>query len=1064
MPETLVVNFFAGPGAGKTTYAWEVAAELKKRNIVTEYVPEYAKELVWDDRRDMLDGSYAKQRLVLEEQARRVDRLIGKVDVVVTDSPVLLQPAYCKENQAEFEQQALEIFSSRNNFNLFINRGSHYEQAGRIHTLDESRRVDGEVKEILNRHNVYYGTYSHNTIDTVVENIQKTLNRLNNEKERGDSMPKYDKAAYAEEMKARTAELTDKLQTGMGELYNSDKYKGYLKAMSQFHNYSSKNIMLIHQQMPDASRIASYTLWKEKFDRQVKKGETGLYIYAPMKPKAPETVLMEKLDPATGTPLFDKDGKPIMEEMSSVSSLRVNFILVPVFDVSQTYGDPLPELVENITGNVAHYEAFIDALREVSPLPIAYEPMDADQDGYCEFGVKIGIREGMSETQTVCAVVHEVVHDKLHDKSKLPENVAPKKARIKEIEAESIAYVVCQHYGIETSPNSFGYLAEHGSQAELKASIDTIRREASTLITAIDERFTAICQERGIDLTAKAPEQAATPPVQAEPSYSTESRTENIAGVDFEFQEVVPEAAEKKPVYAAADLETARTDVLKTLDTLFYTQHDRDGVIALLDRNATNSDISLYLSNTHSGKTVIKAEPEYSLSVVTTGEGIENTLTNRMTAWEDVAPVVRSLAVQWKAEQNLEAAKTSEASVSATQDKISFYTLNINSNSVPSYYDNHNDAVEAYLSAPPPTNGVDGRVLGFVIEGSGYLNFVQRDDGVDRIALDDVGMNSKSASPVLMDSLRDIKQKVEAAAFNHNERIQDSPALSVSQTEPDEPDVIMPDPSIGFSEMSLCGYTADDMLPLTTDRALELFDANHVIFMLYPENEAVMAFDREEIITFGNDGIFGIERVEWLNSQEYADLSAQHGEAALETEIVNGNPDTFSIYQLRDGEELRYHRFASLKQLEADNLAVDRDNYDLAYTAPLPPKETLEELYEKFNDGHPLDYTGRSISVSDVVVIGRGGETSAHYVDNFGFAEIPDFLAARSEPARSVPAADISDKTATAVQEQAKRESAKKKPSLLDTLNQYEQKSKQLYAGKAEQGKENHRKNNDVEV
>ena len=125
-------------------------------------------------------------------------------------------------------------------------------------------------------------------------------------------MPIYDKEAHAEQMKARTKDLTDRLETGMNELYNSDKYKAYLTAMSQFHQYSTKNIMLIHQQMPDASRIASYALWKEKFSRQVKKGETGLYIYAPAKQKEPEKVLMEKLDPITGEPLFDKDNQPIM--------------------------------------------------------------------------------------------------------------------------------------------------------------------------------------------------------------------------------------------------------------------------------------------------------------------------------------------------------------------------------------------------------------------------------------------------------------------------------------------------------------------------------------------------------------------------------------------------------------------------------------------------------------------------------------------------------------------------------------------------------------------------------
>jgi len=314
-------------------------------------------------------------------------------------------------------------------------------------------------------------------------------------------MPEYDKEAAAERQKARTKELTDRLEAGMKELYSSDKYKDYLKSMSNFYQYSSRNIMLIHQQMPNATRIASYRLWGEKFNRHVKKNETGLYIYAPMAAKEHGTKTTEKLDPETGAPLLDENGRAIMEEMTALPNAP-RFKLVPVFDVSQTYGDPLPELVENISGDVAQYAAFVDALKAVSPLPIEFEPLPENKDGYCEYGVKIGIRENMGETQTVCAVIHEMAHDRLHDKNKLSENTEPKKQRAKEIEAESIAYVVCQHYGIETSPNSFGYLAEYGSRdmSELKASLDTVRKEANGLITAIDEKFDAICKERGIDL------------------------------------------------------------------------------------------------------------------------------------------------------------------------------------------------------------------------------------------------------------------------------------------------------------------------------------------------------------------------------------------------------------------------------------------------------------------------------------------------------------------------------------------------------------------------------------
>ena len=380
-------------------------------------------------------------------------------------------------------------------------------------------------------------------------------------------MPKP-KEAWQVEADQRTKELTEKLEAGIKDLFTSEKYKDYLKAMSHFHNYSPRNIMLIHQQMPGATQVASYKLWKEQFNRQVKKGEASLRIYAPIGSKKNETKLMEKLDPETGAPMLDASGKVIMEEMTALKT-DIRFKLVPVFDVSQTVGDPLPQLAENLTGNVAHYEAFLDTLRAVSPLPIEFEPLRPEQDGYCRLGEKIGIREGMSEVQTVSAIIHEITHARLHDRDMAAKDTPAKSKEVKEIEAESVSYVACQKYGIETGDNSFGYLASWSSHdmAEFKASLDTIRKEANSLINAIDDRFSVICKERGIDLTANAekpqneqpgqsaaqtaekpktaePQQVSEKPVK--PEYTTESTTQNIAGVDFTFEEVKPVTQEHK--------------------------------------------------------------------------------------------------------------------------------------------------------------------------------------------------------------------------------------------------------------------------------------------------------------------------------------------------------------------------------------------------------------------------------------------------------------------------------------------------------------------------------------
>jgi|GEM_PF-1298970 len=288
-----------------------------------------------------------------------------------------------------------------------------------------------------------------------------------------------------------TKDLTDKLEAGMKELFTSDKYKDYLTSMSHFHNYSIRNVMLIHQQMPEATRVGSFKLWKDEFNRHVKKGETSLRIFAPMNFKSD----VQKTNPETKVPLFDSKGKPIMEEY-------VKFKAVPVFDLSQTDGDPLPEIVHDLAGNVTDYENFLDTLKEVSPLPITFEPLAPTAgDGYCQFGEKIGIREDMSEIQTISTMIHEIAHAKIHDPT-LNSDALAKTRQVKEIEAESIAYVVCQKYGIETGDNSFGYLVEWGNHdiKEVQASLEVIRKEASSLITDIDEKLAVILVEREADV------------------------------------------------------------------------------------------------------------------------------------------------------------------------------------------------------------------------------------------------------------------------------------------------------------------------------------------------------------------------------------------------------------------------------------------------------------------------------------------------------------------------------------------------------------------------------------
>ncbi len=303
-------------------------------------------------------------------------------------------------------------------------------------------------------------------------------------------------------------EITDKLEQGIKELFESEKFKEYLTTMSKFYNYSFNNTLLIAMQKPDATLIAGYTSWQRNFDRHVMKGEKGIKILAPAPYKAQEE--REKIDPATQKPVLDADGKPVTE---TVEVLRPAFKVVCVFDVSQTDGKELPDIaVDELTGSVENYAAFFEALKQESPVPISFEGIPGGAKGYfSHVENRIAIQEGMSEIQTVKTAIHEIAHAKLHA-IKPDEKVAPEERKdrhTKEVEAESVAYTVCQRYGIETSDYSFGYIAGWSSDKdtkELKGSLETIRSTAAEMIESIDAKLKVLLAEKSQEQTQETPE------------------------------------------------------------------------------------------------------------------------------------------------------------------------------------------------------------------------------------------------------------------------------------------------------------------------------------------------------------------------------------------------------------------------------------------------------------------------------------------------------------------------------------------------------------------------------
>ena len=294
-------------------------------------------------------------------------------------------------------------------------------------------------------------------------------------------------------------EITDRLEKGIMELFDSDRYKEYLRVMSKFHNYSFNNTLLIAMQKPDASLVAGFQSWKNNFKRNVVKGEKGIKILAPSPFKIKQE--MEKIDPTTQKPVIGADGKPVKEEKEiTIPAFKV----VSVFDVSQTEGKELPDIaVDMLTGDVERFKDVFAALEKTSPVPIGFEKIAGNSHGYYHLEEKrIAIDEGMSELQTIKTAIHEIAHAKLHDidpNAPKEEQADRPDRRTREVQAESIAYAVCQHYGLDTSDYSFGYVAGWSSGRELdelKSSLETIRSTAAEIINSIDEHLQEIQKER----------------------------------------------------------------------------------------------------------------------------------------------------------------------------------------------------------------------------------------------------------------------------------------------------------------------------------------------------------------------------------------------------------------------------------------------------------------------------------------------------------------------------------------------------------------------------------------
>ena len=540
-------------------------------------------------------------------------------------------------------------------------------------------------------------------------------------------------------------EITDRLEQGIAELFDSERYKEYLKVMSKFHNYSFRNTVLIAMQKPDASLVAGFSAWKNNFERNVMKGQKGIKIIAPSPYKIKQE--MQKIDPHTQKPVIGKDGKPVTEEKEvTIPAYKV----VSVFDVSQTEGKELPDIaVDELTGDVDRYKDFFAALEKTSPVPIAFENIEGGSHGYYHLEDKrIAINEGMSELQTLKTAIHEIAHAKLHDidlNAPKDEQQPHVDRRTREVEAESVAYTVCQHYGLDTSDYSFGYVAGWSSGrelSELKSSLETIRSAAAEIINSIDENLAELQKAQDKEQTAgqeqPTREEKAAPKEQPQPEAPAKADT----------------AGKEKPEAAAPGKSGAQ---------------EKAGAAP---------------------KEAFTPETIYKMRRNPYGDSPEN-----------------SHLLQAYVTQENGRAKMGDVLFTGTPEKC-----------------------------------------------------------------------------------RELMGQLKSG-----------------------------------------GLTEGDVKQL------------------------------------------------YAKAQETAQTAGQ-------------DKDTFSIYQIKGGDETRDFRFEPYDRLQAAGNVVDRANYELVYSAPLAPETSLEDIYTRFNIDHPKDFKGHSLSVSDVVVLHQDGQDAAHFVDSVGFREVPEFL------------------------------------------------------------------------
>ena len=725
----------------------------------------------------------------------------------------------------------------------------------------------------------------------------------------------------------RLREITDGIEQSIKELFESEKYMRYLSVMSRFHRYSVNNTMLIYMQKPDATLVAGYNKWKDQFERHVKKGEHGITIIAPTPYK--KKIEEQKLDPDTKAPILDKDGKIITEEKEIEIPM---FRPVKVFDVSQTDGKPLPELASSLSGNVPNYEAFMEALRRSAPVPITFEAMAADTDGYFSADhQKIAIRQGMSEVQTVSATVHEIAHSKLHNQKKIQ---IANDEQYQEIELFDKPGLFSNGRIVRDNLPEGVYCYDlRGSDYDPGEPVCVeervvVNHAGSVLLTdpleLAENGRLMLTEEEGLNFVGGFSTLAQFLQEQKKDRHTEEVEAESISYAVCKYFGI--ETGENSFGYIAS---WSQGKELKELRASLETINKTSGTLI--------SDIERHYKEICKERGIdpnAKKEPEMAV---------------------------------------LDAEANQQEALFLIDDATYLHIQPCDSGWDYTLYD------------AASMKELDGGQLD--------MPELSRMKAVLQIC-DDNDLDSTSLRHAPLSMIETLQEAAYQQMQAEVGQMAASSQLPEAQEQALD-EYPTPDEQVSTPDMQKYGYSYDGMLPVTRERALELDAAGLTVYVLHEDNTESMVFDPQEIMDHGGLFGVDHEEWEKSPQFHEKVMERQEHQQEREQAFLSQNRNCFAIYQV-SRDDPQNVRFMNLDWLKSHDISIDRSNYDLIYTAPLRESgtvpEQLEKLYQQFNLEKPVDFHSPSMSVSDIVAIRQDGKVSCHYCDSVGFTQIPGFL------------------------------------------------------------------------